>query len=466
MNIIEAMEDPQLFGEQFDSECWDNWKALLKAYYDLPMTDTELESYQQLTGRIKIPAKPFVEFWMAIGRRGGKSQIAAVIAVYEAFFVSHEAKLSAGEVATCMVIAADRKQARSVFRYVKGLIDACPMLKAMVLRESTESIELTNRAVIEITTASHRRTRGYTCSCVIADEVAFWMNTEDSANPDREIINALRPALATLGGKLIALSSPYARKGVLWEAYRNYYGKEESHRVLVAQASTQTMNPTLDPSVIEQAYKEDEASAKAEYGAQFRTDVETFISQESVDRVTIPDRLELLPATSNWYIAFVDAAGGSGKDSMTCAIAHKDKLTNNIVVDAVRAVKPPFSPEQVVKEFVALFKEYKVSNVTGDRWGGDFVQEQFRKRGINYTPSDKDKSQIYAELLPLINSSQVELLDIKQLRHELCGLERKNSIKPRIDHAPGQHDDLINSVAGAIVYASQKRKPAPAPKFG
>lgn len=468
MNIIDTMTDTQLFAEQFSGDCWDNWRVLLKAFYALPLDDLDLPVYEQLTARKEAPTTPFKELWLAIGRRGGKSQNAALIAVYEAFFNDYSDKLSKGEVATTMVIAADRKQARSVFRYIKGLVDSCSMLKQMVLRENTESLELSNRSVIEITTASHRRTRGYTCSCVIADELAFWMTSAESANPDKEIINALRPSLATLGGKLIALSSPYARKGVLWEAYRNYFGKDDSKRVLVAQAPTELMNPTLDREVIAQAYLEDESAAKAEYGAQFRTDVESFIGFEAVEAVTIPDRRELAPARVNYYIAFVDAAGGSGQDAMTCAIAHLDRHTNKLVLDVVRAVKPPFSPQNVVTEFCNLFKAYNVKRVIGDRWGGDFVQEQFRDRGIQYTPSEKTKSEIYAELLPLINSERVELLDVKQLRQELTGLERRTSRsgKDSIDHAPNQHDDLINSAAGALVNAAQVRKPIPALPIG
>ena len=153
---------------------------------------------------------------------------------------------------------------------------------------------------------------------------------------------------------------------------------------------------------------------------------------------------------------------------MTCAIAHLDRHTNKLVLDVVRAVKPPFSPQNVVTEFCDLFKAYAVKRVIGDRWGGDFVQEQFRDRGIQYTPSEKTKSEIYAELLPLINSERVELLDVKQLRQELTGLERRTSRsgKDSIDHAPNQHDDLINSAAGALVNAAQVRKFIPGLPIG
>lgn len=451
MNIIQTMTDPNLFARPFADATFSNWRALVAGFYGLPLDDEQADVFHQLTQRAPT-GQPFDELWLVIGRRGGKSNVSALLAVYEAFFNDYSDKLAPGEVATVMVIAADRKQARSVMRYIRGLIEASPMLQQMVIRDNQESIELVNRCVIEIMTASHRGSRGYSAACVICDEIAFWLS--EGANPDAEVINAIRPSLGTLGGKLIALSSPYARRGVLWTAFRNYFGKADSKRVLVAKAPTEIMNPTLPKHIIEQAYEEDPASAAAEYGANFRTDVETFISREAIDAVVIPDRIELAPAQRNYYTAFVDAAGGSGQDSMTCAIAHKDG--EKMIIDAVRAVKPPFSPEAVVTEFCQLFMAYRVKHVTGDRWGGDFVQEQFKKRGIGYQPSDKTKSELYAELLPLINSQRVELPDIRRLKDELAGLERRTSRtgKDSIDHAPGQHDDLINAAAGALVVAN------------
>ncbi|MGB9351139.1 MAG: hypothetical protein WCB61_14785, partial [Pseudolabrys sp.] len=48
---------------------------------------------------------------------------------------------------------------------------------------------------------------------VIADEAAFWYSDEFSANTDTEILNAVRPGLATSQGPLVIASSPYAKRG-------------------------------------------------------------------------------------------------------------------------------------------------------------------------------------------------------------------------------------------------------------
>ena len=50
-----------------------------------------------------------------------------------------------------------------------------------------------------------------TCVAAVADEIAFWQAEDGSANPDTEILRAIRPSLLTTRGPLIAISSPYAR---------------------------------------------------------------------------------------------------------------------------------------------------------------------------------------------------------------------------------------------------------------
>lgn len=444
MNIIEAMEDPALFKDQFKGDSWDAWKALLAGFYGLP---TDKTVYSDLTRRQPSDSE-LEELWLVIGRRGGKSNIAALLAVYEAIFNDHKDKLAAGEVATVMVIAADRKQARTVMRYIRGLLIENPMLSKLVMRDSSDSIELTNRCSIEIMTATHRGIRGYTVAAVILDEVAFWYS--DGANPDSEILSALRPSMATLKGKLIALSSPYARRGILWRNFKRYFGADG--RVLVAQAPTLTMNPLLDPQIVADAIAEDPISASAEYLAQFRNDIESFVSLEAVEACMRPSPREIPQCSTQWYTAFTDPSGGVA-DSFTLCIAHLEKSV--VIIDLVRAIKPPFSPEAVVDEFCKILKEYRVRRVYGDSYAGEWPKEQFAKRGIEYTKASRNRSELYRDVLPLINSERLELPPDETLKMELVNLERRSTRGGRdsIDHAPGAHDDIANAVAGAAVTA-------------
>jgi hypothetical protein len=452
VTIRDLMTDPALFGAQFAGESWANWRALLASFYGLDLTDDERTNYLSLTGRADLPPGAFDELWLVVGRRGGKTQAAALLAVFEAFFRDHADKLSPGEVATVMLLAADRRQARSVFRYISGLIDSNQMLKAMVVREDKESIELSNRTAIEVHTASFRATRGYTVSFCCADELAFW-RAEDSANPDHEILNAIRPAMATLEGKLVALSSPYSKRGALWDAYRRYYRSSDPH-VLVAQAASKTMNPSLPQRVIDQAYDRDPESAKAEYGAQFRSDLEAFIARSVVEAVTRPDPLELPFNSSNRYAAFVDPAGG-GQDEYTLAIGHREG--SRLVVDLIRAKRGV--PSVITEEYAAVLKAYSVRQVHSDKYAGSWPADEYKKHGITIEYSPKARSELYLDALPAITSGRVELPPDEKMLTQFAGLERKTSRAGRdsVNHAPGAHDDRANAAAGLIALNGQSR---------
>ena len=161
-----------------------------------------LAIYRKHTGRDAVPHQQSNEAWVIAGRRSGKSLISALIAVYLACFREYGDVLAPGEVGTIMVIASDRRLARVVFGFINGFLDSVAMLRAMVSSRTQESIALTNRVRIEVHTASLRAVRGYKVIAAILDEVPFY-RTGDSANPDQEILTALRPAMAEVPNGLL-----------------------------------------------------------------------------------------------------------------------------------------------------------------------------------------------------------------------------------------------------------------------
>src|SRR5271169_1221001 len=294
--------------------------------------------YRQCTGRTALPTAPFSEACLVVGRRGGKSRVLALIAVFLACFRDYTPHLAPGEVATIAVLASNRSQARSIFRFVSGLLKAVEPLAAMIETETGEFIGLSNRVVIEISTASFRTTRGYSFAAVLCDEIAFWRSDESSANPDTEILRALRPGMATIPGSILLLaSSPYAKRGELYNAYRRHHGKDGA-RVLVWKSPTQAMNPKIKQEIIDEAYESDPEAARAEYGAEFRDDLADFVTKEIVDAVTMWGRGELPPELGVVYSAFCDPSGGVS-DAMTLAIAHLDRRSV-CVLDALIDVRP------------------------------------------------------------------------------------------------------------------------------
>jgi hypothetical protein len=121
VNILQAINDPAVFAPAFrDKTTWASWAAFLAALFGLPMTPDQLALYRECTGRADAPTSPVSEAWLVVGRRGGKSFVLALIATFLSCFRDWRAHLGPGERATVMVIAADRKQARTILRYVRA----------------------------------------------------------------------------------------------------------------------------------------------------------------------------------------------------------------------------------------------------------------------------------------------------------------------------------------------------------
>jgi len=452
LTILDVMRDPKLFGPWFTGASWQAWEVVLSAIFGLALSSSQLALYSRLTGRQQPPGEAAREAWLVMGRRAGKSRIAALTAVFLGCFRDYSRILAPGERGTVMVIAADRRQARVVFRYIAALLEGVGMLARLIESRTAEAIHLTNLVSIEVHTASFRSVRGYAVVAAVCDEISFWPS-EDSADPDVEILNGIRPGMATVpGALLLCLSSPYARRGALWQAYEKHFGKDGSP-VMVAQADTRTMNSTVSEEIIAEAYAQDESAASAEYGAEFRRDIESFVSREAVDACVIPGRLELPPVAGVPYHSFTDPSGGAGGDSFTLAVAHHQD--GRAILDALREIRPPFSPEAAVKEFADLLKSYGLASVCGDRYAGTWPAERFQTEGIEYQPAEQAKSDIYREFLPLLNSGRAELLDCPRLVAQLLNLERRVARGGRdsIDHGPQRHDDVVNAAAGALLLA-------------
>jgi hypothetical protein len=446
-----ALRDKKLLGTILDGESWESWRVLLIALMGETLTDEERPVFTRLTGRKREPLARIEEFWGIVGRRGGKSRSAAVLAIFQACFVDHSKVIVVGERPIVLCLAENTKQAGVVFNYVAGIVEATPMLAELVTGKTQDTLSLSTGVDIEVRAASFRGLRGVTTVAVIADECAFWQSDDSgSANPDTAILDAVRPSLATTGGPLIVISSPYARRGAVFDTWARHYGDNGDPLILVAQGASRDFNPSLQQKVVDRAIERDPAAASAEYLGQFRSDLEAFVKIEAVEACVERGTFERAPVSGVKYFGFVDPSGGSA-DSMTMAIAHRHG--DRAVLDAIREVKPPFSPESTVADFATLLKTYRVERVNGDRYAGEWPREVFRHHGIEYVPAAKPKSEIYGGSLPLINSGRADLLDDKRLISQLCGLERRSgrSGKDSIDHAPGAHDDRINAAAGALV---------------
>lgn len=444
----EALADPELLGGTMVGPSWAPWKALLIAMMGEPLTGNERVLFSQLTGRDVEPLERVEEFWGIIGRRGGKSRAMSVLAAYLAGCVDHSENLAMGERGKLPILAATTLQARICFGYIAAIFTHIRDFASLVSNRTAETLSLSNNVDIEVRPASYRTVRSMTAIAAIGDEAAFW-HSDESANPDTEILTALRPALATTGGPLIVISSPYARRGEVYHTWKRHYGQDGDPLILVARGASRQLNPLLSQKVVDRALEKDPSAGAAEYLAEFRSDVETLLTMEAVDAVTIAKRHELPPLEDVQYYAFADPSG-SGADSYTFAIAHNERGVS--VLDLIRETRPPFSPDATTAAYAELCKTYRVKQVVQDRYGLEWTKERWRAHGIEPVESRDTASEILANLLPMINSGQVELLDHARLRQQLVTLQRSTTKTGRdtVSHPPGGHDDIAVSAAGAL----------------
>ncbi|MBA7614665.1 hypothetical protein ES703_21934 [subsurface metagenome] len=456
MNIIQAIHSQDVFKLLFkDVETWHTWEVYLQVLFGLPIKDQwDLDLLQECTGLEggkKVPSK---ESFVICGRRAGKSFISSIIAVYIAIFKDWSKYLSAGERGNIFIIANDKSQARIIKNYISGILKSNASFRRLVAKDLTWEIELKNQISIMVKTCDFRTIRGYTLLCAILEEMAFY-RSDESANPDKEILSAVRPSLATIPESLlIGISTPYSRAGVLFEMWKKHYGKADGP--LIWKAKTTTMNPTINRDIIKEALADDPSAASAEWEAEFRADIEAFMPPEFIEAVVIPGRFELPKIEGAEYFAFADPSGGR-QDSFTLGIAHKDK-DGKIILDVSREQRPPFQPKVVVKEFSETLRVYEISEIESDRYAAEWVSEAFRDNEIEVKNSELSASEIYLSFLPLVANGTIELLDNKRLKSQLAGLERKvrPGGKDSITHYPGGHDDVANSAAGVCVMASKK----------
>jgi len=456
-----CLEDRDLLGLGIEGESWASMKTLCIAAFGEPLTPDERVVFEQLTGRPQEPLQRVKRFVVVVGRRGGKSVIAARASVYVATCCDHSAALNVGEKGIVLCVAENVEQAKVVFDYCVGIVETSPVLKKEVVTIRRQAIVFKNGVEIQVRAASARGLRGPTYVAVVCDELAAWYRSS-GPNADREIMTAIEPALMTTKGMLIVISTPRPRAGVLWNLYSKNFGPDGPPSTLVAQGSTLQFNTTLDPAEIAAAIADDPTENTSEYMAVFRTDLESFIQREVIEACVVPQRF-MLPYQSRYegeYVAFTDPSSGRS-DEMTLCIGHVERRPKDdgeedfvCVIDYLRGAVAFISPDALVAEFCDAMKGYHLSEVYGDNYAAAFAQELFNKNGVTYRLSELNKSQIYSQIIPVLNSPRrVELLEDRKMVDQFVMLERRvgrGTGRDSIDHPPGAHDDRSNAVAGVL----------------
>lgn len=441
-----AISHPAVLGRFFAGDSWATWRAVLKAAWAEPLDEAERALFHAVAGDREPPRRRVRELVVVAGRRSGKDSIASAIATVAAVD-DYRDRLRPGEAASILCLACDRDQARIVSRYIAAYFRDVPLLRPYVARETADGLELTTGAELVVGTNSFRSLRGRAFACAIFDEAAFWRD-ETSARPDVETFNAVAPGLVTLDGIIVIISTAYRRSGLLYSKWAAHFGRDDDD-ILVVHGPSATFNPTLPGHIIDAALARDPEAAGAEWLSSWRSDLSDFLDRELVDAAVDPGIVVRPPRSGLTYRAFADPSGGRG-DSFAVAIAHAEDRA--AVLDCLWEKRAPFNPAGAVDEVADLLRGYGITEVTGDRYAAGWVEGAFQRHGVRYVPSERDRSAIYLDALPLFTAGRVRLLDLDRLVHQFSNLQRRTSRigRDRVDHGPNGADDAANAAAGVL----------------
>jgi hypothetical protein len=461
IDIVQALDDANLFGPWFAGDSWRMWRVVLKGAFGLAMSPDEVKLFKSVAGGRSPPKGRVKQLFVCAGRRAGKDSVASAVAAFAAAFTDYRAEglLRPGEQATCLCLAVDKQQASIIQKYTQAYFQRIPLLRSLVTRETSDGLELSTGAELIVLASNFRNIRGRSVACCVMDEVGFW-RSELTATPDTEAYAAIMPSLATLpGSMLVAVSTPYRRSGLLHQKWKDHFGKDDDD-ILVIHAPSKVLNPIIDQRVIDDALKRDVATARSEWLAEWRDDISAFLSRELIEAAIDRGVVARAPDPKQSFFAFADPSGGIS-DAFSAAVAHKDD-DGRVILDALHEVVAPFDPAQATAEVSKLVKSFGCTKVVADKYAASWPVSEFARNDLTLEHSERDRSAIYADFLPLLTSGRVRLLESAKLVTQFCNLERRSQPggKTRIDHpvgaGVGAHDDLCNSAAGACVLASEE----------
>lgn len=458
VSIIDFIKDPQLIG---DPELSQGQEAFLRALYGFPLSEEQAAIFRECTGADYTIPRQHSEAAALCGRRSGKTRkLLSRIAIYEAVLGGHERHLTRGERGVSLIVAQSFRAGKNLaFKAIEADLTGSPLLRSMVAEIRADEIDLTNGITIAVYPPSFRAFRGLTLVSLMADEIAFW-NVE-GVNPDREILAAARPAMATIpGAKLIMASTPYAKRGALYEAIKEGWGQADSD-TLVWKAPTAVMNPTISPAYLERERRRDPDTFRREFEAEPADSISTLFESDTIEACVVPGRRELPPHPGFAYVAALDAAFRG--DTFALGICHQEQV--RVIFDLLLgwegSKRQPVNLEAVSAEIGRLCTEYRITDVLGDQYCAQPVKEALARHGLRFQErafTARLKADIYQALKHQVNQGTIELLDHPKSLRELSNIELRltsgGSVQIGAPEIGGYHDDYATVIALATSEAS------------
>lgn len=442
------------------------------------MTETDLYLYMTSkeydVSQIKIRNK--INF--IIGRRGGKTTITAMLAIYCAIITNWRPYLHKTPYATVLLMSHTKEFTAEILEILRNFIESSPILKRLINTKKKNTMNTMNLSVpfigddekitysrvqIKVGAASSKTTRGIAACAVLCDEIAFWNLDENMKETDEKIMRAVRPATKQFGKKaiLIKLSSPGIKQGVLYNEYLKWNKGTLPKSYASFKAPSWVWNTILPKEEFVEEWELDQDGFDTEYRANFVDSLSNFILPEFIDMAMVkgakfqPPESKKSPVV---YRAAIDAA--YKRDAFTFSVVghFENRIKQYVLMGWEGTKKNPVQAKEVAQYIRTICKEYGIDEVAADQYSFEPLREIFAQYGVSLiekTFTLTFKKQIYFNLKRLIHSQQMDLLDHEKLGKELKELviEQTGSGQIRIGHPPGGHDDYADSTAIAAYLA-------------
>jgi len=488
-----------------------NYKAMSEADYLRMLYDEGRSNIKEV-----VEGQQRTEMVLALGRRSGKTQLAACIAAYETYKLLMKGNpqfyygLPDGDDIMITSVATDKDQAKLLFNKVSAYFRKCPFFSPYTANhtmsyarfQTSADIERSGRyrddpkgaeASLEVTFKScvAKGLRGQGNMVIILDEIAHF--TDGSGQSSAEsVYKAIAPSKAAFSpkdpddpttpigqgeGRIISISSPLGKQGKFYELFQ--LGMAGTENFICIQAPTWEANPTIPRSEFEKDWAKDPIGFDTEFGAEFTDRTRGWIEVAEDLYACIDDDLRpafRAPARKPHFMG-IDFA--LKDDATAVAIGHVNEHQKVVLdlIDQIKANEGEFEGQDrldfddVADWILDLSRRFYIAEGLFDQWAGILFEQALHKRGLRQIRSESfsrpEQSQVFKNFKDMMWDKRLVLYNwpvperqpycpyIVELTELQATVHSKNIITVQAPQVKGKHDDRPDALVRMVWLASQ-----------
>ena len=450
---------------------------------DLACDETVVRTLGGADAVALLPTVPPLEFYLVAAIRTGKSLFTGALAVQTALSIDLSA-VPKHELARIAVVSLDIDKAHVVMAHVMAALEMPGGLLAPYLERKPKPT--TERVVIrrpdgrrvEIMIAAGKRggahlVSRWTVACIF-DEACRMLGQEDGVvNLDdarAAVIERLR-LLRHHGAmaRLVAVSSPWAARGPIYDAVQEYFGRP-SEQLVIVRATGPELNPLWwTPAACEASRQDPRGSYENDVLGEFLDAEHGWLSAMEVRQATRAAPLERPRPEGSLTVSYCAAIDpGVSGNAWTLVIAGRDadlggddmKAKYHVALARQWQGSPsnPLKARAIFAEMAPLLREYRLNSVYSDRWSGALMAEIGDLAGVSVhvsRDSPEETSKHHADFRTLLLDGRLELSPLPMLVADMLAIRKKLQPGGAVRYvAPvtrdGRHADFKDAAVLAI----------------